>query len=89
MATPTPLPPQLTARAIVLAVVLAMILAAANTYLGLFAGMTIASAIPAAVVLPEYITHHLGEGLLRAVDFQESIAQSLFSGLVEYFHPPS
>jgi putative OPT family oligopeptide transporter len=42
--------PQLTARAIVLSIVLAMILAAANTYLGLFAGLTIASAIPAAVV---------------------------------------
>jgi len=42
--------PQLTARAIILAVVLAMILGAANTYLGLFAGLTIASAIPAAVV---------------------------------------
>ena len=37
--------PQLTVRAIALAIVLAMILAAANTYLGLFAGMTIASAI--------------------------------------------
>lgn len=45
-----PLPPQLTVRAIALAIVLAMILAAANTYLGLFAGMTIASAIPAAVI---------------------------------------
>src|SRR5688572_27432145 len=42
--------PQLTPRAIILAVVLAMILAAANTYLGLFAGLTIATAIPAAVV---------------------------------------
>ena len=37
-------------RAIVLAIVLAIILAGANTYLGLFAGMTLASAIPAAVV---------------------------------------
>ncbi|RPI13724.1 MAG: oligopeptide transporter, OPT family [Lysobacterales bacterium] len=43
-------PPQLTFRAVTLAIVLAMILAAANTYLGLFAGMTIASAIPAAVI---------------------------------------
>ncbi|GFE89713.1 OPT family oligopeptide transporter [Steroidobacter agaridevorans] len=43
-------PPQLTPRAIILSVVLAMILAAANTYLGLFAGLTIATAIPAAVV---------------------------------------
>src|SRR5262245_43991892 len=43
-------PPQLTFRAIALAIVLAMILGAANTYLGLFAGLTISSAIPAAVV---------------------------------------
>jgi putative OPT family oligopeptide transporter len=43
-------PPQLTFRAIVLSIILAMVLAAANTYLGLFAGLTIASAIPAAVV---------------------------------------
>lgn len=43
-------PPQLTFRAVALAILLAMVLAAANTYLGLFAGMTIASAIPAAVV---------------------------------------
>src|SRR5262247_3155677 len=42
--------PQLSARAIGLSVVLAMVLAAANTYLGLFAGLTIATAIPAAVV---------------------------------------
>jgi putative OPT family oligopeptide transporter len=42
--------PQLTVRAVVLSVVLAMILAAANTYLGLFAGLTIATAIPAAVI---------------------------------------
>ena len=42
--------PQLTPRAVILAIVLATVLAAANTYLGLFAGMTIATAIPAAVV---------------------------------------
>src|SRR5262252_10508950 len=42
--------PQLSFRAIALSIVLAMILAAANTYLGLFAGLTIASAIPAAVI---------------------------------------
>jgi putative OPT family oligopeptide transporter len=43
-------PSELSFRAIALSVVLAMILAAANTYLGLFAGLTIATAIPAAVV---------------------------------------
>ena len=42
--------PQLTFRAITLSMLLAVVLAAANTYLGLFAGLTIASAIPAAVV---------------------------------------
>ncbi|MGH8080842.1 MAG: OPT family oligopeptide transporter [Lysobacter sp.] len=42
--------PQLTFRAVLLSVVLAMILAAANAYLGLFAGLTIATAIPAAVI---------------------------------------
>ncbi len=46
----TPAVPQLTVRAVILSMVLAMILAAANTYLGLFAGLTIATAIPAAVV---------------------------------------
>ncbi len=49
--TPAAAPvPQLTFRAILLSVILAVILAAANTYLGLFAGLTIATAIPAAVV---------------------------------------
>ena len=43
-------PSELTFRAIALSVILATVLAAANTYLGLFAGLTIATAIPAAVV---------------------------------------
>ncbi|MBS0394154.1 MAG: oligopeptide transporter, OPT family [Proteobacteria bacterium] len=42
--------PQLTLRAIVLSVLLTVVLAAANAYLGLFAGLTVATAIPAAVV---------------------------------------
>ena len=43
-------PRQLTFRAVILSIVLAVILSAANAYLGLFAGLTIATAIPAAVV---------------------------------------
>lgn len=43
-------PPQLTFRAVVLAIVLAVVLSAANAYLGMFAGLTVATAIPAAVV---------------------------------------
>ena len=42
--------PQLTFRAIMLSIALTVILAAANAYLGLFAGLTVATAIPAAVV---------------------------------------
>jgi putative OPT family oligopeptide transporter len=41
---------QLSVRAVVLGIMLAAIMAVANTYLGLFASMTIASAIPSAVV---------------------------------------
>jgi putative OPT family oligopeptide transporter len=41
---------ELTLRAIVLSVILAVLMGAANTYLGLFAGLTIASAIPSAVI---------------------------------------
>src|SRR5271170_3420048 len=41
---------QLTLRAIILSIVLAVLMGAANTYLGLFAGLTIASAIPSAVI---------------------------------------
>ena len=43
-------PRQLTFRAVALAIVLAVVLSAANAYLGLFAGLTIATAIPAAVI---------------------------------------
>jgi putative OPT family oligopeptide transporter len=84
MSTTTPLPPQLTARAIVLAVVLAMILAAANTYLGLFAGMTIASAIPAAVVSMAVLRLLGGGGILEnnIVQTGGSAGASLASGVI-------
>ncbi len=42
--------PQLTFKAITLSVILTVILAAANCYVGLFAGLTVATAIPAAVI---------------------------------------
>jgi len=84
MSAQTPLPPQLTARAIVLAVVLAMILAAANTYLGLFAGMTIASAIPAAVVSMAVLRVLGGGGILEnnIVQTGGSAGASLASGVI-------
>jgi putative OPT family oligopeptide transporter len=45
-----PAPAQLTTKAIVLGLVLSALLAGANAYLGLFAGLTVAAAIPAAVI---------------------------------------
>jgi putative OPT family oligopeptide transporter len=76
--------PQLTFRAITLAIVLAMILAAANTYLGLFAGMTIASAIPAAVVSMAVLRMLGGGGILEnnIVQTGASAGSSIASGVI-------
>ncbi|MGH8308798.1 MAG: OPT family oligopeptide transporter, partial [Steroidobacteraceae bacterium] len=84
MASTHPVAPQLTVRAIILAVVLAMILAAANTYLGLFAGMTIASAIPAAVVSMAVLKLLGGGGILEnnIVQTGGSAGASLASGVI-------
>lgn len=80
-ATPAP---QLTARAIVLSIVLAMILAAANTYLGLFAGLTIASAIPAAVVSMAVLRLLGGGGILEnnIVQTGASAGSSIAAGVI-------
>src|SRR4029450_9008305 len=76
--------PQLSARAILLSVVLAMILAAANTYLGLFAGLTIASAIPAAVVSMAVLRAFGGGHILEnnIVQTGASAAASIAAGVI-------
>ena len=76
--------PQLTLRAIVLSVVLVVILAAANTYLGLFAGMTIASAIPAAVVSMAVLRLLGGGGILEnnIVQTGASAGSSIAAGVI-------
>ncbi len=75
--------PQLTVRAVALSIVLAMILAAANTYLGLFAGMTIASAIPAAVISMAVLSA-VGGGILEnnIVQTGASAGSSIASGVI-------
>ncbi|WP_440224252.1 OPT family oligopeptide transporter [Dokdonella sp. MW10] len=76
--------PQLTVRAVVLSIVLVVILAAANTYLGLFAGMTIASAIPAAVVSMG-VLRLLGGGTIlenNIVQTGASAGSSIASGVI-------
>ena len=77
-------PRQLTFRAIVLSVVLAVVLAAANTYLGLFAGLTIATAIPAAV-LSMGILRLLGGGTIlenNIVQTGASAGSSIAAGVI-------
>jgi putative OPT family oligopeptide transporter len=76
--------PQLTLRAIVLSIVLAVILAAANTYLGLFAGLTISSSIPAAVVSMA-VLRLLGGGHIlenNIVQTGASAAASIAAGVI-------
>jgi len=76
--------PQLTFRAVLLSIVLAVILAAANTYLGLFAGMTIASAIPAAVVSMAVLRLFGGGHILEnnIVQTGASAGSSIASGVI-------
>ena len=84
MSTNDTIAPQLTFRAIALSIVLAMVLAAANTYLGLFAGMTIASAIPAAVVSMAVLRVLGGGGMLEnnIVQTGASAGSSIASGVI-------
>ncbi len=84
MNTTTAPAPQLTFRAVLLAIILAMLLAAANTYLGLFAGLTIASAIPAAVVSMG-VLRALGGGHIlenNIVQTGASAAASIAAGVI-------
>src|SRR6188474_2610897 len=77
-------PNELSFRAIVLSVILATILAAANTYLGLFAGLTIATAIPAAVVSMA-VLRVLGGGTIlenNIVQTGASAGSSIASGVI-------
>jgi putative OPT family oligopeptide transporter len=76
--------PQLSIRAIALSIVLAIILAAANTHLGLFAGLTIESAIPAAVVSMVVLRVFGGGHILEnnIVQTGASAAASIAAGVI-------
>ncbi|MBE0316054.1 oligopeptide transporter, OPT family [Xanthomonas citri pv. punicae] len=77
-------PRQLTFRAVALAIVLAVVLSAANAYLGLFAGLTIATAIPAAVVSMG-VLRLLGGGTIlenNIVQTGASVGSSIAAGVI-------
>jgi len=75
---------QLTVPALLLSVVLAALLAGANAYLGLFAGMTIASAIPSAVISMAVLRALGGGGILEnnIVQTGGSAGGSVTSGVI-------
>ena len=77
-------PRQLSPRAVLLSIVLAMVLAAANTYLGLFAGLTIATAIPAAVVSMAVLRVLGGGSILEnnIVQTSASAGSSIAAGVI-------
>lgn len=84
MSPALPNPPQMSVRAVVLAIVLAMLLAAGNAYIGLFAGLTIASAIPAAVISMAVLRVLGNSGILEnnIVSTGASAGCSIASGII-------
>ncbi|HET8881807.1 MAG TPA: oligopeptide transporter, OPT family [Solimonas sp.] len=84
MSASAPAVPQLTLRAIILSMLLATILAAANAYLGLFAGLTIATAIPAAVVSMAVLRAFGGGSILEnnIVQTGASAGSSIAAGVI-------
>ncbi|MCB0637337.1 MAG: oligopeptide transporter, OPT family [Lewinella sp.] len=79
--------PETTIKAFVLGALLSIILSAANTYLGLFAGMTVSASIPAAVismaVLRFFKEHNILEN--NIVQTSASAGESLAAGVIFTF----
>ncbi|MEN9019632.1 MAG: oligopeptide transporter, OPT family [Verrucomicrobiales bacterium] len=79
--------PEITVKAVILGAVLSVVLASANTYLGLFAGMTVSASIPAAVIsmaiLRAFKNHNILEN--NIVQTSASAGESLAAGVIFTF----
>jgi putative OPT family oligopeptide transporter len=79
--------PETTVKAFILGALLSIILSAANTYLGLFAGLTVSASIPAAVismaVLRLFKEHNILEN--NIVQTAASAGESLAAGVIFTF----
>lgn len=79
--------PETTIKAFVLGAILSIVLSAANTYLGLFAGLTVSASIPAAVismaVLRLFKKHNILEN--NIVQTSASAGESLAAGVIFTF----
>lgn len=76
---------EFTVRALLLGVGLAVILGAANTYLGLYAGLTVSASIPAAVISMAILRGVFRSGTLRENNIVQSVAsagESLAAGVI-------
>ena len=77
--------PEITAKAIVLGLVLSVVMGAANTYLGLYAGMTVSASIPAAVISMALLRGVLRSGNIlenNIVQTMASTGESLAAGVI-------
>lgn len=76
---------ELTFGAILLGIILSLLMCAANTYLGLFAGMTVSASIPAAVISMGILRGILRRGTIHENNIVQTIAsagESLAAGII-------
>lgn len=76
---------ELTLGAILLGIILSLLMCAANTYLGLFAGMTVSASIPAAVISMGILRGLLRRGTVHENNIVQTIAsagESLAAGII-------
>ena len=76
---------ELTLRAVVLGSILSVVMGAANTYLGLYAGMTVSASIPAAVISMAILRGLLRRGSIlenNIVQTMASTGESLAAGVI-------
>lgn len=80
----TPPLPQLTVKAVVLGLILSALLAGANAYLGMFAGLTVAASIPAAVISMAVLRLWRNSNILEnnMVQTIASAGESLAAGVI-------
>ncbi len=78
---------ELTLRAIVLGILFSIILSSANTYLGLFAGMTVSASIPAAIMSISFMRFLKNSNILEhnLVQTSASAGESLAAGVIFTF----
>lgn len=90
-AQPTPYVPahvtttEITLRALVLGTILSVVMGAANTYLGLYAGMTVSASIPAAVISMAILRGIMRTGSIlenNIVQTMASTGESLAAGVI-------